>query len=124
MIPVFFNAVLLIAVLSDRRPTDTGGVTERVSVSSSGEEADGMSMMPDISADGRFVAFESGAGRWVVYHSKATNLVPGDRNNLADIFVRAAAPYDAKSAAAILPDSAPPKNARRDAPDAGRTPDP
>ena len=34
--------------------------------------------MPSISADGRYVAFQSAA----------TNLVPGDRNHTADIFVR------------------------------------
>jgi Tol biopolymer transport system component len=37
------------------------GVTERVSVSSDGTEADGDSGHPMLSADGRFVAFESGA---------------------------------------------------------------
>ena len=35
-------------------------------------------MSPSISADGRFVAFQS----------LASNLVPGDTNNVADIFVR------------------------------------
>lgn len=43
------------------------GVTERVSVGSSGEEGNGDSTAPAISADGRFVAFVSAA----------TNLVPG-----------------------------------------------
>jgi uncharacterized repeat protein (TIGR01451 family) len=43
------------------------GTTERVSVSSAGVEADGSSEGPAISADGRFVAF----------HSDASNLVPG-----------------------------------------------
>jgi Tol biopolymer transport system component len=54
------------------------GVTERVSVSSDGTEADGDSGHPMLSADGRFVAFESGA----------TNLVSGDTNRSGDIFVR------------------------------------
>ncbi|MAS95466.1 MAG: hypothetical protein CMO55_19880 [Verrucomicrobiales bacterium] len=36
-----------------------GGTTERVSVSSSGVQADGGSAQPDISANGRYVAFES-----------------------------------------------------------------
>jgi Tol biopolymer transport system component len=54
------------------------GVTERVSVSSAGVQADGDSLVsPAISADGRFVAF----------YSSATNLVPGDTNAQADVFV-------------------------------------
>src|SRR5215217_5598896 len=46
------------------------GVTkvERVSVSSTGEQTDGVSSDPSLSADGRFVAFYSGAH----------NLAPGD----------------------------------------------
>jgi len=51
--------------------------TERVSISSAGEPAYGESWLPSISADGRFVAFES----W------ANNLVPGDANYHADVFV-------------------------------------
>ena len=54
------------------------GATERVSVSSSGEEALGQSATPALSADGRFVAFAS----------QAPNLVPGDDNGRFDIFVR------------------------------------
>ncbi len=53
------------------------GTTERVSMSSAGEEADNYSFDPAISADGRFVAFQS----W------ATNLVPGDTNDATDIYV-------------------------------------
>ncbi len=53
------------------------GATERVSVATDGTEADGVSETPAISADGRFVAFRSGA----------TNLVSGDTNASADIFV-------------------------------------
>jgi len=53
------------------------GVTSRVSVSSEGVEANGWSTCCDISADGRYVAFESGA----------SNLVPGDTNGMGDIFV-------------------------------------
>ncbi|MFQ5435052.1 MAG: carboxypeptidase regulatory-like domain-containing protein [Anaerolineae bacterium] len=52
-------------------------VTERVSVGSNGQ-GNGDSRSPAISADGRFVAFES----------DASNLVSGDTNNAADIFVR------------------------------------
>jgi len=60
------------------------GTTERVNVSSSGEPANGATCRgdrasPSISADGRFVAFES----------EATNLVPDDANGPGtDIFVR------------------------------------
>lgn len=58
------------------------GVTERVSVNSKGEQGDGRSGWDDvpgarISADGRFVCFAS----------LATNLVPDDWNNAADVFV-------------------------------------
>jgi Tol biopolymer transport system component len=54
------------------------GTTERVSVSTGGGEADGFSSLPSISADGRYVAF----------HSSATNLVAGDTNGAFDVFVR------------------------------------
>ena len=56
----------------------TLGVTQRVSVDSDGDQANGDSVLPAISADGRFVAFSS----------EASNLVGGDTNNLADVFVR------------------------------------
>jgi Tol biopolymer transport system component len=51
--------------------------TVRVSVASGGTEADSDSDSPSISADGRFVAFES----------YATNLVAGDTNGLFDVFL-------------------------------------
>ena len=64
------------------------GTTERVSLASDGSEADGPSgslglggwlvSRLDVSDDGRFVAFTS----------YATNMVPGDTNDEADIFVR------------------------------------
>jgi len=54
------------------------GVTERVSVSSDGIEADDISFEARISADGRFVAFTS----W------ASNLIPHDLNGAADVFLR------------------------------------
>jgi len=53
------------------------GQTTRVSVSSSGYQGNGASMAPTISADGRYVAF----------YSLATNLVPGDTNGKADVFI-------------------------------------
>jgi hypothetical protein len=64
------------------------GTTERVSVSSGGEQlmpgAGGgpASFAPGVSADGRFVAFVS----------NGFNLVPGDFNGLDDAFVRDRAP--------------------------------
>jgi Tol biopolymer transport system component len=113
------------------------GTLERASVSSEGAEANGMSMQPSISADGRYVAFVSYAtnlvpsedtngtntevyvrdvvagtteritfnvdggpstgaslgpeispdGRYVAYFSHASDLVPGDTNGRADVFL-------------------------------------
>jgi Tol biopolymer transport system component len=54
------------------------GTTERVSLNSAQEQANGESWAPAISSDARYVAFYSGA----------TNLVSGDSNNVEDIFVR------------------------------------
>jgi Tol biopolymer transport system component len=54
------------------------GRTEAVSVSSTGQQANGHSFQPSISADGQFVAFDSGA----------SNLVPDDTNYHWDVFVR------------------------------------
>jgi Tol biopolymer transport system component len=54
------------------------GKTRRVSVSSTGAEANGASLASAISANGRYVAFVS----------DATNLVAGDTNGVSDIFVR------------------------------------
>ncbi|MGH2753697.1 MAG: hypothetical protein ACRDLB_04625 [Actinomycetota bacterium] len=54
------------------------GVTSRVSISSEGDEANGPSDDASVSADGRFVAFSSGA----------TNLVPNDTNEGWDVFLR------------------------------------
>jgi RHS repeat-associated protein len=53
------------------------GQLTRVSVGAGGVQANGFSLSPSISADGRFVAFES----------YATNLVAGDTNGQPDIFV-------------------------------------
>jgi hypothetical protein len=52
--------------------------TTRVSVGSAGNQGNGDSYRPSISVDGRFVAFVS----------DASNLVPGDINTTAQIFVR------------------------------------
>ena len=53
------------------------GTLELVSVSSGGQKANGACHHPDISAD----------GRWLAYSSLATNLVPGDSNGVEDVFV-------------------------------------
>jgi Tol biopolymer transport system component len=54
------------------------GAIDLVSVSSQGVQGNGDSILPAISKGGRFVAFKS----------LASNLVPDDRNNLVDVFVR------------------------------------
>jgi Tol biopolymer transport system component len=54
----------------------TGGIA-RASVASDSTQANGHSYSPAVSADGRFVAF----------HSYADNLVTGDTNGQADVFV-------------------------------------
>jgi len=113
------------------------GTTELVCVNTSGNPGNGRSRFPSISADGRYVAFESGCsdlvatdvngaatdvfvrdlalgitelvsqsssgtqgnhfsgraaisadGRYVAFHSGANNLVPGDANANTDVFVR------------------------------------
>jgi Tol biopolymer transport system component len=52
--------------------------TVRVNLASSGAQADGYTIFATMSADARYVAFQSAA----------TNLVPGDTNGAQDIFVR------------------------------------
>lgn len=56
----------------------TAGTTELISVSSSEVQGNGVSSQAAVSANGRYVAFRS----------EATNLVPGDTNGKADVFVR------------------------------------
>jgi hypothetical protein len=58
----------------DRR----AGTTSRVSVSSTGAQADNHSLSSSISANGRRIAFVS----------DASNLVPGDTNGVTDVFLR------------------------------------
>ena len=62
------------------------GSTERVSVSSAGEQANGGSSAPAISVDGRYVAFEL----------RATNLVRGGTNGLGPRFSRPRPPGPAR----------------------------
>jgi Tol biopolymer transport system component len=66
--------------VNDRTTT----VTTRVSIDDNGTQSNGASNRPSISADGRYVA----------YHSEASNLVPGDTNGATDVFV-----YDRRSGA-------------------------
>ena len=54
------------------------GLTSRVSVRSSGAQANGSSTLGSMTPDGRFVAFVS----------SAPNLVPGDANGREDVFGR------------------------------------
>jgi hypothetical protein len=54
------------------------GKAVRVSVGPGGVEGDATSLLPAISADGRFVGFTS----------EASNLVPDDTNGAEDVFVR------------------------------------
>ncbi len=50
---------------------------ERVSVSGTGEQGNDQSLMPSMSADGRYVAF----------HSWASNFLSEDTNGYSDVFV-------------------------------------
>ena len=54
------------------------GAIDIASISTAGAQGNGDSILPAISADGRFVAFKS----------VASNLVPNDNNGVADVFVR------------------------------------
>src|SRR5918994_4626322 len=54
------------------------GATARISVNSSGAQADSHSLLPTI----------DGAGEIVAFYSDATNLVAGDTNNARDVFAR------------------------------------
>jgi Tol biopolymer transport system component len=56
----------------------TTGTTTLVSVNTTGQPGDGNSSRPSISAN----------GRWVAFQSVATDLVGGDANGTSDIFVR------------------------------------
>jgi Tol biopolymer transport system component len=62
------------------RQTDT---TELASISTAGEPAD----------DGSWASSISEAGRFVVFTSSATNLVPGDTNEHCDVFIRDRGPF-------------------------------
>jgi Tol biopolymer transport system component len=84
------SRVAFISDANDLVPGDTNGATDvfvkdlrtgeitRVSTSASGEQGNGRSSGPSLSADGGRVAFSSAA----------SNLVPGDANGVSDVFVK------------------------------------
>src|SRR5882762_5433248 len=59
-------------------PSSSSFLPERVSVDTQGNQANGPSSRPSVSARGRFIVFES----------LASNLVPGDNNRASDVFLR------------------------------------
>lgn len=72
------GVIASVVVVADPAVAGAGGVRiTRVSVSSTGAQAFAPSESPSISADGRYVAFESQAP-----------LVPDDTNGMSDVFVR------------------------------------
>lgn len=71
------QALVLSLLLVTGMPNALAATTVRVSVGSNGAQANKKSFWPALSADGRYVAFES----------YASNLVPGDTNKDRDIFV-------------------------------------
>ena len=81
---LFFGAALLLFLALISTTTIAAGPTssdtpptQLVSVSSAGVPANSVCKAPDISYDGRFIAFEC----------RASNLVSGDTNKVSDIFV-------------------------------------
>ncbi|WP_405589467.1 TolB family protein [Streptomyces sp. NBC_01092] len=75
-VAVFAGA--LIATTATAASSAPAPRTERVTLTSTGQQGDGDSYGAQFSADGRFAAFTA----------YATNLVPGDTNGHADVFVR------------------------------------
>jgi Tol biopolymer transport system component len=71
------RGLALAAALGVSLPAWGQGTTERVSVGQGGVQANSLSGYAVLSADGRFVAFVSGA----------SNLVPSDTNDEEDVFV-------------------------------------
>lgn len=78
-IPQFLIVQFLIVQLLIPLPRPSPQTSESlpISISSTGALGNGPSSSPSISAD----------GRWIAFASAATNLVPADTNNAADIFV-------------------------------------
>jgi Tol biopolymer transport system component len=71
------SALCLGLILLFSAKTLDAQLTIRVSLASDGSQANGHSLSPSISADGRFVAFAS----------LASNLVPGDTPGTNDVFL-------------------------------------
>jgi Tol biopolymer transport system component len=71
--PVLLPVIASIGAFATALPA-----AERISVSSAGTQGNFQSRYPTVSADGRYVAFES----------DATTLVAGDSNDATDVFVR------------------------------------
>ena len=72
------HAPILAAVLTLLPAAARAGITELVSLSSTGQQADGYSQFSVISGDGRYVAFES----------VADNLAPIAPGSVLNVFVR------------------------------------
>lgn len=77
-IPMVVAAMVVGSTMGALQPAGAQGTTVRVSVSTLNEEANGHSYNTSISADGRFIAFQSGA----------TNLVTPEINRSLDVFVK------------------------------------
>src|SRR5687768_12121322 len=77
--PGGLGLLVILGVLGSPRPVTAfqGCSTEWISTPGGGQPAFGDSFNSALSTDGRFVAFDSGAN----------NLVPGDTNGKADVFV-------------------------------------
>ena len=72
-------ALLVAAAFGEAAPASAArAIVERLSISSGGGQANAGGDRPDMSADGRFVAFQS----------RASNLIVGDTNNSLDIYLR------------------------------------
>ncbi len=76
------TAVVVLVVAPAGGAGAATGTTTRVSVTSGEAQVWGTSSQSEMSLDGRYVVFVSGA----------PNLVPGDTNGRRDIFVRVARP--------------------------------
>jgi hypothetical protein len=76
--PWVWSAVCLALLLSPSAAEGQPRPTVRVSVSSSGDQANGASRVVRVSRDSRYVLFRS----------QASNLVAGDTNGVEDLFVR------------------------------------
>ena len=76
-VPLVLGPLTLVLALAAPAASAASPTTTRVSVRSSGAQGDQGSRPSDISASGRFVAFES----------DAIDLVSGDTNGVTDVFV-------------------------------------